>query len=184
MPIVLDRDVSSSSYTLEMDGSRASQNSPDKFLSNYTNLPLKSKEHEKQSLGYLWRSGMAGGLAGSVAKTIVAPLDRVKILFQASNPQFMKYSGSWLGACTAIRDIQTTEGYRGLFRGHSATIFRIFPYAGIKFLAYEQIRSVLISSPAQETPTRRLVSGSLAGIRLFSNGSRNATVRWNFFSDP
>lgn len=33
------------------------------------------------------------------AKTVVAPLDRVKILFQASNPEFQKYSG----VCPCIR---------------------------------------------------------------------------------
>lgn len=164
MPAAHGRDVSSSSHGYKTDGARRCHNSPDMYPSNNTSLALKSKEYDKQSLGYLWRSGMAGGLAGCVAKTIVAPLDRVKILFQASNPQFMKYSGSWIGAATAIREIRTVEGFRGLYRGHSATIFRIFPYAGIKFLAYEQIRSILISSPAQETPTRRLASGSLAGI--------------------
>jgi solute carrier family 25 (mitochondrial carrier protein), member 16 len=40
---------------------------------------------------------------------------------------------------------------------------RIFPYAGIKFLAYEQIRHVIIPSREYETSIRRFVSGSLAG---------------------
>ena len=52
----------------------------------------------------------------------------------------------------------------GLFRGHSATLLRIFPYAAIKFLAYEQIRAAIIHSPEHETPFRRLISGSLAGV--------------------
>lgn len=102
--------------------------------------------------------------SASQAKTVVGPLDRVKILFQASNPQFAKYSGSWFGVVTAMRDISRQDGVRGLFRGHSATLLRIFPYAAIKFLAYEQIRAILIPSPAKETPLRRLLSGSLAGV--------------------
>lgn len=63
-----------------------------------------------------------------------------------------------------MRDIHTDEGVRGLFRGHSATILRIFPYAAIKFLAYEQIRAVIIPKSEFETPWRRLISGSLAGV--------------------
>lgn len=98
------------------------------------------------------------------AKTVVAPLDRVKILFQASNPQFAKYTGSSFGVATAMRDIYRSEGGRGLFRGHSATLLRIFPYAGIKFLAYEQVRALLIPGRDRETPLRRLLSGSLAGV--------------------
>jgi len=127
-------------------------------------IASKAKKPHKQSFDYIWRTGLAGGLAGSAAKTVVAPLDRVKILFQASNPQFAKYTGSWFGVITAMKDIYREDGTRGLFRGHSATILRIFPYAAIKFLAYEQIRSVIIHSPAQETPIRRLLSGSLAGV--------------------
>ncbi|KAL8945683.1 MAG: hypothetical protein Q9222_007814, partial [Ikaeria aurantiellina] len=118
----------------------------------------------KQSLDYVLKTGLAGGLAGCAAKTIVGPLDRVKILFQASNPQFAKYTGSWFGVVTAMRDINRQDGLRGLFRGHSATLLRIFPYAAIKFLAYEQIRSIMIPTPTHETPLRRLLSGSLAGM--------------------
>ncbi|KAL4761064.1 coenzyme A transporter [Aspergillus foveolatus] len=122
------------------------------------------QEKNKRSLDYVLRSGLAGGLAGCAAKTVVAPLDRVKILFQASNPQFAKYTGSWTGLVFAIRDIKRHEGARGLYRGHSATLLRIFPYASIKFLAYEQFRAIVIPSRDKETPFRRLVSGSLAGI--------------------
>lgn len=119
---------------------------------------------DKRSTEYILKSGLAGGLAGCAAKTVVGPLDRVKILFQTSNPNFAKYTGSWIGLPTAMRDIYAQAGLGGLFKGHSATLLRIFPYAGIKFLAYEQIRARVISSRAEETPLRRFVSGSMAGM--------------------
>jgi len=62
-----------------------------------------------------------------------------------------------------MRDIHRSNGLRGLFRGHSATLLRILPYAGIKFLAYEQVRAVVIRRPDQETVARRFASGALAG---------------------
>ncbi|KAL6719176.1 coenzyme A transporter [Lecanora helva] len=132
--------------------------------------------NNKQSLEYVMKTQFAGGLAGCAvreneaprsythAKTVVGPLDRVKILFQASNPQFAKYTGHWFGVVTAMRDINRQSGMRGLFRGHSATLLRVYPYAAIKFVAYEQMRSLLIQSPIQETPLRRLASGSFAGF--------------------
>jgi solute carrier family 25 protein 16 len=61
-------------------------------------------------------------------------------------------------------DIYTSTGIRGLFKGHSATLLRIFPYAGIKFLAYEQIRARVIKNKGEETVGRRFLSGSLAGM--------------------
>ncbi|KAB5536051.1 mitochondrial carrier protein LEU5 [Coniochaeta sp. 2T2.1] len=125
---------------------------------------VPKKELHKQSFDYLWRTGVAGGVAGCAAKTVVAPLDRVKILFQSNNPDFRKYSGHRFGTATAIRDIYRQDGTPGLFRGHSATLLRIFPYAAIKFLAYEQIRAVVIPHHRNETPFRRLISGSMAGV--------------------
>ncbi|KAL9576030.1 MAG: hypothetical protein Q9212_007449, partial [Teloschistes hypoglaucus] len=63
-----------------------------------------------------------------------------------------------------MRDINRQDGIRGLFRGHSATLLRIFPYAASKFVAYEQYRAIIIPSKEYETPFRRLISGSLAGV--------------------
>lgn len=64
---------------------------------------------------------------------------------------------------TAIKDIYHSNGLNGLFRGHSATLLRVFPYAGIKFLAYEQVRAVLIPNKSYETHWRRLLSGASSG---------------------
>jgi solute carrier family 25 protein 16 len=123
----------------------------------------ESEKIAKQSWQYAMRSGVAGGLAACAAKTVVGPLDRVKILFQASNPEFAKYTGSWTGALRAMRDIYRSDGGRGLYRGHSATLLRIFPYGGIKFLAYEQVRALLIHNKDEETHIRRFLAGSIAG---------------------
>lgn len=98
------------------------------------------------------------------AKTSVAPLDRVKILFQTSNPQFAKYTSSWAGLGRALRDIYGRDGVMGLFRGHSATLLKIYPYAAIKFVAYEQYRAFIIGSKSQETWMRRFTAGALAGV--------------------
>jgi len=119
---------------------------------------------DKQSLDYVIRSGIAGGIAGSAAKTLIAPLDRVKILFQTSNPEFKQYSGSLNGLFKAVKKIYVNDGVWGLYQGHSATLLRIFPYAAIKFVAYEQIRTILIPNDNYETGGRRLLAGSMAGV--------------------
>lgn len=119
---------------------------------------------DKHSFQYIVRSGFAGGIAGCVAKTVVAPLDRVKILFQASNPDFQKYTGTWSGAFKAGTQLYRDGGVRGLFQGHSATLLRIFPYAAIKFMAYDQVHSLLMPTREQETNPRRFLAGALSGI--------------------
>ncbi|KAK5633210.1 hypothetical protein RRF57_008924 [Xylaria bambusicola] len=123
------------------------------------------KKPNKHSMDYIMRSFVAGGVAGCAAKTTVAPLDRVKILFQTSNPQFAKYTGSWTGLSRALTDIYIQHGVVGLFRGHSATLLKIYPYAAIKFVAYEQYRALIIGgSKHNETWLRRFSAGALAGL--------------------
>lgn len=52
--------------------------------------------------------------------------------------------GSILGAFRACSEIYKSTGILGLFQGHSVTLIRVFPYASIKFIAYEQYRAVHI----------------------------------------
>lgn len=134
-------------------------------LSNDQSTPIEDiKIIDKQSIDYIIRSGLAGGLAGSCAKTLVAPLDRIKILFQTSNPEFIKYRGTFGGFIDAGKRIWKTDGVMGLYQGNSMTLLRIFPYAAIKFVAYEQIRTFLIPNDSYETAARRFMAGSLSGL--------------------
>jgi len=54
----------------------------------------------------------------------------------------MLLKGSWSGALRAGKEIYKSGGFRGLFQGHSATLLRVFPYAAIKFMAYDQVHFV------------------------------------------
>ncbi|KLO15237.1 mitochondrial carrier [Schizopora paradoxa] len=119
----------------------------------------KKRDHRQ----YL-RSGVAGGFAACVAKTVVAPLDRVKILFQASNPDFQKYAGTWTGAYRAGKEIYGQTGIRGLFQGHSITLLRIFPYGGVKYMTYDSIHDTLMPTRESETNLRRFLAGSASGL--------------------
>ncbi|KAF8754092.1 hypothetical protein RHS01_06453 [Rhizoctonia solani] len=117
----------------------------------------------KQSWDSVVRTGIAGGTAGCIAKTVVAPLDRVKILFQTSNPNFQKYSGSWTGAFRAIRDINQSNGLAGLFQGHSATLLRVFPYAAINRRLIQLKGKALMPTRADETNFKRFFAGAFSG---------------------
>ncbi|KAI1786424.1 mitochondrial carrier [Ganoderma leucocontextum] len=127
-------------------------------------MPSDGSSKDRQSLNYLLRSGLAGGVAGCVAKTVVAPLDRVKILFQASNPEFQKYAGTWSGAFRAGSKIYRQNGVRGLLQGHSATLLRIAPYAAIKFMTYDQIEPLLMPTRESQTNLRRFTAGAVSGL--------------------
>ncbi len=61
----------------------------------------------------------------------------------ALTPKFVsKLEGTWSGAFRAGTQIYKDSGVLGLFQGHSATLLRIFPYAAVKFIAYDQVHDV------------------------------------------
>ncbi|KAI8546226.1 hypothetical protein RHMOL_Rhmol07G0101000 [Rhododendron molle] len=80
------------------------------------------------------KSLVAGGVAGGVSRTAVAPLERLKILLQVQNPHSVKYSGTVQG----LKYIWRTEGFRGLFKGNGTNCARIVPNSAVKFFSYEE----------------------------------------------
>ncbi|XP_072964474.1 mitochondrial carrier protein CoAc2 [Typha angustifolia] len=103
---------------------------------------------------------VAGGVAGGIAKSAVAPLERVKILFQTRRAEFHS-----VGITGSFRKILQTEGLLGFYRGNGASVARIVPYAALHYMAYEQYRRwIILGFPdVGRGPVLDLVSGSIAG---------------------
>ncbi|KAK2143597.1 hypothetical protein LSH36_827g00062 [Paralvinella palmiformis] len=104
----------------------------------------------------------AGALAGAVAKTTIAPLDRTKINFQISRNKVYSFRGAVKFLIKTVRQ----EGFFTLWRGNTATMARIVPYAAIQYASHEQWKHLLMPQGESRDlpPGRRYMAGSLAGV--------------------
>lgn len=111
------------------------------------------------------RTFISGGLAGSVAKTLVAPIDRVKILLQVHSAHYEGY-----GILSTFFQVVRQEGPLALYNGNGAQLLRIFPYAAMQFTSYEFFKSLnrRLFGDKSERILNGLACGSLAGITAVS----------------
>lgn len=105
---------------------------------------------------------VAGGAAGAVSRTVVSPLERLKIIFQCQGPHSSQYRGLW----PSLLKIANDEGWRGFFKGNGVNVIRIAPYSAIQFTSYEMAKKVLsgLTETGELTTQLRLIAGGLAGI--------------------
>ncbi|KAJ5170653.1 Mitochondrial carrier protein [Penicillium coprophilum] len=104
---------------------------------------------------------MAGGVAGAVSRTIVSPLERLKILLQIQSVGRTEYR---LSIWKALVKMGREEGWRGFMRGNGTNCVRIIPYSAVQFGSYNFYKQFVESPDGEMTPMRRLICGGVAGI--------------------
>jgi hypothetical protein len=100
--------------------------------------------------------GMSGGLAGGIAKTCVAPLERIKLLMQ---------TGQSTGLIITLRRILHHEGYLALWRGNTVNVIRMVPNKCVLLSCSDIYKDVLRSCGGGNLSTflQGGVAGALAG---------------------
>ncbi|XP_010521189.2 PREDICTED: probable mitochondrial adenine nucleotide transporter BTL2 [Tarenaya hassleriana] len=103
---------------------------------------------------HLW----AGAIAAMVSRTIVAPLERLKLEYIVR--------GEERNLIELVTSIATTQGLRGFWKGNLLNILRTAPFKAINFCAYDSYRKQLlrVTGNKEATNFERFIAGAAAGI--------------------
>ena len=94
---------------------------------------------------------LAGGVAGGISKTVVAPIERVKLILQTQDvstqiAQDQKYKG----IMDAFRRIPREQGVMSLWRGNTANIVRYFPTQALNFAFKDKYKKLFMRHKPNE----------------------------------
>jgi solute carrier family 25 protein 42 len=107
-----------------------------------------------------FESMFAGGVAGALSKTCIAPGDRVKILFQVDSQKHFTLRRALERAIQIVKE----EGPCGLWRGNGAMMIRVIPYASITYMTFDRYQHFYTELLQRDTDSIvRLISGASAG---------------------
>ncbi|XP_010490552.1 PREDICTED: thylakoid ADP,ATP carrier protein, chloroplastic [Camelina sativa] len=107
----------------------------------------------------------AGAFAGAAAKSVTAPLDRIKLLMQTHGVRAGQQSAKKaIGFIEAITLIGKEEGLKGYWKGNLPQVIRIVPYSAVQLFAYETYKKLFRGKDGQLTVLGRLGAGACAGM--------------------
>ncbi|PPD73412.1 hypothetical protein GOBAR_DD29660 [Gossypium barbadense] len=127
---------------------------------NLEEVEMVEGEKEKKGSGalnttkHLW----AGAGAAMVSRTLIAPLERLKLeyILRGEKKHFIEL----------IKSIAVSEGLIGFWKGNFVNILRTAPFKAINFYAYDTYRNqqLKLSGKEEASNFERFLAGAAAGI--------------------
>jgi solute carrier family 25 (adenine nucleotide translocator) protein 4/5/6/31 len=87
----------------------------------------------------LWNLSLSG-IATVVAKTLVAPIDRAKILLQVQPLTPLPWYARYRTGLEALKRIPREQGFWAYWRGNGVNLLRTIPGSGFKLFIYEYFK--------------------------------------------
>ncbi|KAJ6800912.1 putative thylakoid ADP,ATP carrier protein, chloroplastic [Iris pallida] len=107
----------------------------------------------------------AGAIAGAAAKTVTAPLDRVKLLMQTQGLRAAEFGASrGIGFIEALVLIKEQEGIKGYWKGNLPQVIRVIPYSAMQLFSYELYKKLFSKRDGELSVVGRLFAGACAGM--------------------
>lgn len=114
---------------------------------------------------------IAGGISAAVSKTVVAPIERVKLLLQVQHvSKQIAADQRYKGIIDAFVRIPREQGFLSFWRGNLANVIRYFPTQALNFAFKDKYKQVFLGGVDKKTQFWRYFAGNLA-----SGGAAGAT---------
>ena len=104
--------------------------------------------------GNFVRDFLVGGISAAVSKTVVAPIERVKLLMQLKN-----YSG--IAQC--FSKTYADEGLLSFWRGNTANVIRYFPTQALNFAFKDYYKKIFNPYNSKKEPFKFFIGNCLSG---------------------
>merc|ERR1712096_44612 len=112
----------------------------------------------------------AGGTAAAISKTLVAPIERVKLLLQVQAASKALEGKEYKGIVDAFVRIPKEQGFMSFWRGNMANVIRYFPTQALNFAFKDTYKQMFLAGIDKKTQFGRYFLGNLA-----SGGAAGAT---------
>ncbi|XP_054275116.1 ADP,ATP carrier protein 1-like [Macrosteles quadrilineatus] len=114
---------------------------------------------------------LAGGISAAVSKTVVAPIERVKLLLQVQAvSKQIAADKQYKGIIDCFVRIPKEQGFVSFWRGNMANVIRYFPTQALNFAFKDVYKQVFLGGVDKKTQFWRYFAGNLA-----SGGAAGAT---------
>jgi len=107
---------------------------------------------------------LAGGISAAVSKTVVAPIERVKMLLQVQDAQkTIAVENRYKGIGDCFSRVYKEQGFGSFWRGNMANVIRYFPTQALNFACKDYYKKIFNPYNSKTEPFKFFMGNMLSG---------------------